>query len=82
VALFYQKSEKNDVSIMKNIKGRNTRDKLQVNNFNLKELKMFYYIYSKISGELVRKTTNVEEVMAAHSAFFKVVISDYSYDSI
>jgi len=43
---------------------------------------MFYYIYSKLSGKLVCKTTEVEVVKSAHSAFFDVVISDSSYDSL
>jgi hypothetical protein len=43
---------------------------------------MFYYIYSKISGKLVCKTTDLDIVRAAHHAFFNVIISDSSYDSL
>jgi hypothetical protein len=43
---------------------------------------MFYYIYSKISGKLVAKTTDLNVVKAAHHAFFDVIISDSSYDSL
>jgi hypothetical protein len=43
---------------------------------------MFYYIYSKISGKLICKTTDLNIVKAAHHAFFDVVISDFSYDSL
>lgn len=43
---------------------------------------MFYYIYSKISGKLVAKTTDINIVKAAHHVFFDIVISDYSYDSL